>query len=92
MFEAFNTVELLTGFGAGCAAGYGFAMRVLLPSMLASKVKPLEVMIKNMQDDLEDIAAKLQAETEFNHMIQEKLFGLDNDEDRFNGVHAAPRG
>lgn len=88
MIPDLNTIELLTGFGMGCVAGYGFAMRVLLPSMLASKVKPLEVMIKNMQEDLEDIAAKLEAETEFNHMIQTKLFGLGNE--KFNGTHAEP--
>ena len=86
MLMEFTTVEALTAFGIGCTAGYGFALRALMPSMIASRVKPLEVQLKTLQDQVKDLTKRLDIEEAFNRALQEKIFGLDIADDDFEGL------
>lgn len=80
----FNTMEALLGFGAGCVSGYGFALRVLVPAMIASKVGPLEAKQEQLIEQVEDLSARLIVEEAFNKTLKEKLFKLDTDKDGSN--------
>lgn len=78
---SFNAVETLLGFGAGCGAGYGFALRVIVPAMLAAKVAPLEVKQEALEKEIADLGTRLDAEVAFNLSLQQKLFGVEGDKE-----------
>ena len=57
-----------------------------MPSMIASRVKPLEVQLKTLQDQVKDLTKRLDIEEAFNRALQEKIFGLDIADDDFEGL------
>ena len=75
-------MEALLGYGAGCISGYGFAIRVLMPNMIAAKVAPLEVKIEELEKAQKALSKKLEEEHAFSDKLQAKLLQLgDVDED-----------
>lgn len=77
--ESFDTIGALLGFGAGAVAGYGFALRAMMPAMLAAKVAPLEIMTEKLQEEINEVRAQLKVEQEFNARVQAKILGLEHD-------------
>ena len=75
----FSSLEALMGYGAGCVSGYGFAMRVLLPSMIAAKVAPLEARLEDQEAKLSELKDALQKEANFSKRLQKKLLKIDDD-------------
>jgi Tfp pilus assembly protein PilN len=76
----FSSLEMLLGYGAGCISGYGFAIRVLMPSMIAAKVAPLEVKIQELEKQQKSLSERLEKEHRFSNQLQAKLLELDEDD------------
>lgn len=81
MLPDLQTVEALVAFGAGCAAGYGFATRVVMKAMIASQVNPLKEQLKAVEKQLITLNERLAVEEAFNRRVQELIFGLDNNDE-----------
>lgn len=84
--EGTNLVELILGplgggvaigFGAGAAAGYGFAMRICT----SMKLPQLESKIEDLSDLLERVRDELRDERERVRRIEDLLSGADDEEE-----------
>ena len=75
----FSTLEAVIGYGAGCVSGYGFAIRVLMPNMIAAKVAPLEIKLQEVEEKLSNVNKKLDKEMKFSKSLQKKILGIKDE-------------